>query len=99
MLREQLRGEFRAAQAADAQAWQSAATILLATAVAGMNAYTAANTQIRRPVVSAPAVAPRVTTPTALSRPAPTAAHCTYGLWALGGRSLCAMSDGSVTAR
>jgi hypothetical protein len=99
MLREQVQTEFRAARAVDSQAWQTAATMLLATAVAGMNAYTVANTQIRQPVASVPAVAPRVTTPTALSRQAPAAAtNCTYGLWALGGKRLCAMTDGTVAS-
>lgn len=105
MLREQLQSEHRAAQRRDAQswqAWQSAASVLLTTAVVGLNAYTAANTQIRQPPPATVVAPPAVTAPRAVvtpARPAPTVGNCTYRLWALGGQSLCTMSDGTVVAR
>jgi hypothetical protein len=95
MIRQQVQAEYKAARAQDAESWQAASAALLATAVSGLNAYTAAKTRIQPPAPSV-VIAPTVVAP---ARPTPATGRCTYGLWALGGRSLCAMSDGSVTAR
>jgi hypothetical protein len=46
------------------------------------------------PVSPPPYVTPRPATPVTPAQP--TASHCTYRLWALGGRMLCTMPDGSV---
>ncbi len=71
-------------------------TALLNAVAVGLNAYAA--TLGPRPVRASPPAAWSAP-PAPPLRPRATIASCTYGLLALGGRQLCALSDGSVISQ
>lgn len=79
------------AQAQDVAAFAAA----LGVVALGLNTYAAT----LRPIPPSPRPAPTAPAARAATVPRPSIVHCTYGLWALGGRQLCVRSDGSVVSQ
>jgi len=97
MVIEEARRRIQELRQRDAEAAAAISATILGTAAAALDAYAASrNIQTSRPpTYTSPAPVPAYD-------PKPTmlpVAECTYRLRALGGRSLCANSDGTVTAR